>query len=98
MTNAGVTAIARRDGAWEVTTAAGTFHAGLIVNAAGAWADEVAAMAGLPPLGLQPLRRTICTFRCSERLGHARWPMLVDADERFYLKPRAGRLHGFARR
>ena len=50
----------------------------------------MAALAGLPPVGLQPLRRTICTFPVPESLGHTRWPMLVDADERFYLKPEPG--------
>lgn len=89
-TNAKVTAIARRDGTWEVTTPAGTWQAGLIVNAAGAWGDQVAALAGLPPIGLQPKRRTIATFPVPETLGHTRWPMLVDADERFYLKPEPG--------
>lgn len=90
LTNAGVTALVRRDGGWEITTAAGTVHAGIVVDAAGSWADGVAALAGLPPVGLQPLRRTICTFPVPESLGHTRWPMLVDADERFYLKPEPG--------
>ena len=90
LTSAGVTGLVRRDGAWEVTTAAGTWRAGIVVNAAGAWADGVAALAGLPPVGLQPMRRTICTFPVPADLGHTRWPMLVDADERFYLKPEPG--------
>jgi D-arginine dehydrogenase len=88
--NAGVTGLARRDGGWEVSTAAGTFHAAIVVDAAGSWADGVAALAGLPPIGLQPLRRTICTFPVPDSLGHTRWPMMVDADERFYLKPEPG--------
>ncbi len=90
VTNAGVTRLARRAAGWEVTTAAGTFHAAIVVDAAGSWADRVAALAGLPPVGLQPLRRTICTFPVPATLGHTRWPMLVDADERFYLKPEPG--------
>ncbi len=89
-TSAGVTGLIRRDGCWEITTGAGTWRAGVVVNAAGAWADQVAALAGLPPVGLRPLRRTICTFAVPTDLGHTRWPMLVDADERFYLKPEPG--------
>jgi D-arginine dehydrogenase len=90
VTDAAVTALTRRDGGWEVTTRAGTWRAALVVDAAGSWADGVAALAGLPPVGLQPLRRTICTFPVPADLGHTRWPMLVDADERFYLKPEPG--------
>lgn len=90
VTSAGVTELVRCDGAWEVTTAAGTWRAGIVVDAAGAWADRVAGLAGLPPVGLQPMRRTICTFPVPAGLGHTGWPMLVDADERFYLKPEPG--------
>ncbi len=90
VTNAAVTALLRRDGHWMVTTPGATFHADLIVNAAGAWADRVAALAGLPPVGLRPLRRTIATFTVPASLGHTGWPMLFDADERFYLKPEPG--------
>jgi D-arginine dehydrogenase len=90
VTSGAVTGLVRRDGGWDLTTRAGTWRAGLVVDAAGAWADLVAGLAGLPPVGLRPLRRTICTFPAPAHLGHLRWPMLVDADERFYVKPEPG--------
>jgi D-arginine dehydrogenase len=90
VTGARVERLERRDGAWEVSTAGGTWRAGIVVDAAGAWADAVAAMAGLPPVGLRPLRRTICAFPAPPGRDSARWPLLMDADERFYLKPEPG--------
>lgn len=82
-----------RDGkAWRVKTRAGEFCADVVVNAAGAWCDELARMAGVAPIGLQPMRRT--AFMCDVPTGcdsHA-WPMVMDANEGFYLKPDAGML------
>ena len=46
---------------WRLTTAAGPVEADVVVNAAGAWADEVAKMAGVEPIGLTPMRRTAFT-------------------------------------
>jgi D-arginine dehydrogenase len=89
-TGARVERLERGDGTWHVTTTRGTWHAETVVDAAGAWADEVAVMAGLPPIGLQPLRRTICLFPVPADLAHMRWPLLVDAADRFYLKPESG--------
>lgn len=89
-TSSPVLGLTRADGAWRVETPGGSIVAGSIVNAAGAWGDAVAALAGLPPIGLQPMRRTICLFPAPDGLGHARWPMLADADEQFYLKPEPG--------
>ncbi len=89
-TSARVEGIERATGAWRLRTPAGTVEAEVIVDAAGAWADEVATMAGLPPIGLRPLRRTVCTFLALPGLGQERWPMLHGTDERFYVKPEAG--------
>ena len=86
-----VTGLERRDGLWHASTRAGSFAAPSVVNAAGAWADSVAALAGLSSLGLTPLRRSVLTFAAPEGLVFADWPMLVDIDEQFYLKPEAGR-------
>jgi len=61
-TNAGVVGLARTAGLWEAETRAGTFRAPIVVNAAGAWADAVAEMAGARPLGLVPKRRTAILF------------------------------------
>lgn len=80
----------RHDGqGWVVETAAGSFSAGLLVNAAGAWADRVAAMAGAAPVGLQPYRRTLSQLRVDPRAPHD-LPLVMDALERFYFKPEAG--------
>ena len=90
--NAGVTALRRRDGAWIITTDAGTFSARTIINAAGAWVDEIAVLAGAAPIGIQPLRRTAFMVDAPTNSDADRWPMTIDIDEQFYFKPDAGRL------
>ncbi|MFG6517242.1 NAD(P)/FAD-dependent oxidoreductase [Sulfitobacter sp. 1A13496] len=82
----------RKEGDWQVDTNQGTFHAPVIVNAAGAWADEIATLAGLKPAGLTPKRRTALTVAPPEGMVPDRWPMVVDIDEQFYLKADAGKL------
>jgi len=90
--DAGVTAVEHRSGRWWVTTPAGVFAAPLIVNAAGAWADLVAGMAGIRPLGLVPKRRTAFTVPLPAGIESRNWPMIDDVAEEFYFKPDAGRL------
>lgn len=87
-----VRAIARQGGAWVVETAVGGFSAPVVVNAAGAWADELARLAGLVPVGLQPMRRTAAILPAPE--GHAidGWPLVASAAEAWYFKPEAGKL------
>ncbi len=90
--DAGVHRIARVDGGWQVSSSAGEFWAEVVVNAAGAWCDELARLADVQPVGLQPLRRT--AFLCDAPAGvdsHG-WPMVMDANEGFYIKPDAGML------
>lgn len=82
----------RKAGDWQVETNQGSFHAPVIVNAAGAWADEIATLAGLKPAGLTPKRRTALTVAPPEGMAPDRWPMVVDIDEQFYLKADAGKL------
>lgn len=77
---------------WIAHTARGDFAAPVIVNAAGAWADEVAAMAGVPPAGLVPRRRTAMLVDVPDGMEPSAWPMVVDADEAFYFKPDSGRV------
>jgi D-arginine dehydrogenase len=89
---AGNMSIARRDGRWHVTSSAGDFSAPVLVNAAGAWGDVVARMAGVPPIGLMPLRRTCVTLPAPAGHDIRRWPMVIDADDEFYFKPEAGHL------
>jgi D-arginine dehydrogenase len=76
---------------WTLRTRAGELHADIVVNAAGAWADEVAVLAGAAPLGLAPLRRTAIVFECPRFTPTAGWPAAVDATEDFYFRPEAGR-------
>lgn len=85
LTSAGVTAIERSGPVWKVDTGSGSFEGSVLVNAAGAWGDMVAGMAGVVPIGLQPMRRTAFMVPGSEE--SAGWPMVVDADQRFYFKP-----------
>ncbi len=82
-----------QQGSWLVETSAGRRRAALLVNAAGAWADEVAASCGVAPVGLRPCRRTAFTFRVDGD-AHLRWPLVCDAGERWYLKPEPGQLLG----
>lgn len=81
-------------GLWQVTTAHQTFCAPIIINAAGAWADQIGAMAGARRLGLQPKRRAAFIFAAPEGLDIHQWPMLVSLDESFYMKPDAGMFLG----
>lgn len=85
-----VTAIDRRGGVWELTTASGPVEAGVIVNAAGAWGDEVARMAGVRPVGLRPLRRTAFTARID--VDPTGWPFVYAPLSYLhsYFKPEAG--------
>ena len=82
------------EGLWQVATATQTFSAPIIINAAGAWADQIGAMAGALPLGLQPKRRAAFIFAAPEGLDIHDWPMLVSLDESFYMKPDAGMFLG----
>ncbi len=92
--DAEVRALERRGGRWRVTTKAGAFEATTVVNAAGAWADEIAELAGLRRLGLVPKRRTAFTFDPPDGLDARAWPLCFDVDEQFYFKPDAGRILG----
>src|SRR6266481_3759286 len=75
-----VRSLGRRDGLWHVESTAGAFESPVVVNAAGAWADEVARMAGIPIIGLQPKRRTAFTFDGPPGLGNRVLPMCADAE------------------
>ncbi|MEO3752399.1 FAD-dependent oxidoreductase [Streptomyces sp. B6B3] len=94
VTRARVTALARRGGRWHAATTAGPHVAPVLVNAAGAWADEVAALAGLAPAGLVPLRRTVAIAAVppDQADAVARWPMICDLADTFYAKPEPGGL------
>lgn len=76
--------IERAGSGWRVHTSDGPIDADVVVNAAGAWADEVACRSGVRPLGLQPLLRTAFTFPVD---GVEAWPLVMDAGSRFYFEP-----------
>jgi D-arginine dehydrogenase len=84
--------IERSAGRWTVKTQAGIFRAPLLVDAAGAWADKIAALAGVRPLGLVPKRRTAFNLPAPIGMDIREWPMVVDVAEEFYFKPDAGQL------
>ncbi|MBZ9676234.1 NAD(P)/FAD-dependent oxidoreductase [Mesorhizobium sp. ES1-1] len=92
VTNAGVIAVDRQGGQWQVETPAGTFLAPTLVNAAGAWGDEVAVVAGVRPVGLQPKRRTAFNIPAPAGVDIADWPLVNDVGAEFYFKPDAGQL------
>ena len=90
--DAEVTGLARQSGVWQVDTRAGSFEAPVIVNAAGAWADVVAGLAGISPTGIEPRRRTVIIFAGPEDQSLDHMPLVIDADEEFYFKPEAGKI------
>jgi D-arginine dehydrogenase len=93
VTDAEVVAIERAGDHWRVRTATGgEYTAPVLINAAGAWCDAIAGLAGVAPIGLVPKRRTAFTFATPAGVDTAHWPLLLAADESFYMKPDAGAL------
>jgi len=87
-----VHALVREGELWVATTSKGVFQAPIVVNAAGAWADELAALAGIARVGLAPKRRTALLIPTPRDLAAASWPAAIDISEEFYFKPDAGLL------
>ncbi|HXV00141.1 MAG TPA: FAD-binding oxidoreductase [Caulobacteraceae bacterium] len=82
---------AQSGGGWRATLANGeTIEAGVVVNAAGAWADTLAGLAGLAPLGLTPKRRTAILLDPPPGVSIDAWPNVIDVAEQFYFKPQSG--------
>lgn len=91
--NAEVAQLKRNADGWQVTTRNGDeISARVIVNAAGAWADEVAKLAGVSEIGLVPKRRTAMMIDLPDGVDCDKWPLVVGVEEDFYFKPDAGRL------
>jgi D-arginine dehydrogenase len=82
-----IESLARTSRVWRAATRKETIEAPILVNAAGAWADEVAARAGLPRRGLEPFRRTAITFAPPAEHDAHKWPMTFDLAETWYFKP-----------
>jgi D-arginine dehydrogenase len=92
--DAEVSALERVGNVWRVQAGGVTCEAPVVLNAAGAWADVVAARAGVRPIGLQPRRRSAFIFAPPEGVDTAAWPMTAGLDEAWYIKPDAGMLLG----
>ncbi len=81
----------RKDGHW-IVEAQDRFDARIIVNAAGAWVDEIAVMAGIDPIGITPRRRSMARLPAPGGHDVSGWPMMLGAGESWYAKPDAGKL------
>ncbi|MGJ7546494.1 NAD(P)/FAD-dependent oxidoreductase [Variovorax sp. LT1R16] len=92
--DADVTAIERVGEGWRVTAGGKVYEAPVLLNAAGAWVDTIAQLAGVPPIGIEPRRRSALIFAAAEGADTAQWPMVYSADEGWYIKPDAGMLLG----
>jgi D-arginine dehydrogenase len=87
-----VRAMRRDAGAWRVETAAGSFEAAVVIDAAGAWGDVIAARAEIAPVGLQPMRRSVAVVPVPEGYDPRGWALVASAAEDWYAKPDGGRL------
>jgi D-arginine dehydrogenase len=96
MRNSAAVQSAVRSGAqWELRLADGSaLRCHSVVNAAGAWADEMAPLFGAVPIGLVPRRRSAFTFKAPQHVDASQWPAVVGIDEGYYFKPDAGQLLG----
>jgi D-arginine dehydrogenase len=90
--DAGVLALERPNGAWHARTPAGDFVAPVVVNAAGAWADKVAALASAQPVGLVPKRRTAIIVGLANGADTRSWPAVDEVGYGCYCKPETGRV------
>ncbi|WP_151717761.1 NAD(P)/FAD-dependent oxidoreductase [Gemmobacter serpentinus] len=90
--NARVSAITRQGGVWQITTPAGVESARILINAAGAWADQIAGMAGVVPKGITPYRRSMARIPAPGGQDVSGWPMIFGCGESWYAKPDAGAL------
>ena len=89
LTDARVEALTRGGDAWRVQAGEATVEARVVINAAGAWADIVAALAGVAPIGIQPMRRTIVQVRVDGEVPDD-LPFVIDVAGTYYFRPEAG--------
>jgi len=87
---AAVERVERHADRWQVSTREQMWDCDVVVNAAGAWCDRIAIMAGVKPLGFRPLRRSVFVFPPPASLNISSWPMVWDVANRFYLEPEGG--------
>ena len=91
VTRSRVESLARVNGGWKIDAGGRQYACDAVVNASGAWGDEVAELAGVKRVGLVPKRRTAMLIKCGNA-DVARWPMVHEIESEFYFKPDAGRL------
>ena len=94
VSNAGVESMVRENSAWTVNAGGETYTAKVVINAAGAWCDQLADLAGAKRVGLVPKRRTAIIFDGPTDMKFSDWPAFVDVDEEFYARPESGALMG----
>lgn len=87
-----VSALEKTPGGWSVRAGPEILRARIIVDAAGAWGDRVAVLAGRKPVGLQPKRRSIAVVPGPEGVDFMSWPLVGDVGETWYCKPQSGKL------
>jgi D-arginine dehydrogenase len=87
--DAGLTGATRVGDSWRLETRAGPYEAKILVNAAGAWADEIARLAGVAPMGITPFRRTLIQLRVDPPVPDDA-PHVAHIGGEFYFKPEAG--------
>ncbi|HEV2608949.1 MAG TPA: FAD-dependent oxidoreductase [Noviherbaspirillum sp.] len=92
--DAPVTAMHHAGSTWHVAAGGREYEARVVVNAAGAWCDRIAVLAGVPPIGLEPRRRSAFIFAPPDGMPTSGWPMFIGVDESYYVKPDAGMLLG----
>ena len=94
-TNAEVLAAERENGYWHLELAgAGRLLAQVVINACGAWADQLGGLFGTRAIGLVPHRRSAFTFRPPQDIDTSAWPVASSLSESWYFKPDAGVLLG----
>ncbi|NOZ65220.1 MAG: FAD-binding oxidoreductase [Alphaproteobacteria bacterium] len=91
ITKAEVLGLQRHEG-WQVRSSKGLFTAPIVINAAGAWVDQIAAMADVTPINIQPLRRTVILSPLSDGENCDDWPVIMGAAEGYYFKPDSGKI------
>ncbi|MEP6898556.1 MAG: FAD-dependent oxidoreductase [Rhodanobacter sp.] len=92
--NVDIHAITRNAQDWQVDAGEQIYRAPLLLNAAGAWVDQVATMASVLPIGITPKRRSAFVFDGPDNVDASLWPFITAFDETFYFKPDAGLLLG----
>ena len=90
--NCKVESLIHKNNHWQVSTSNSLYSAPIIVNAAGAWADQVASLAGLDPVGLTPKRRSAVLIKVPDYKNVDDWPLVLSASESWYAKPQSGLL------